>query len=426
MKTMKYSMKRNATVGLLVIIFLNPGCSEDEEISPSNDDEVATTSKIIGSGGGEIKFENLTISIPAGAFNGDHKLELSVSDKQNPFKEQKVSSLYSVKGIPEDFSESINIAIKYDGVLEDESYIAHSNGQALEGLDTNNIIFNLIQCKDSSGYLVGKLLPTNHADVTKAEKIDLKSQQYNIFEELIMGVTNYVTFQDVDYSFVIHFPNYFISDPRIMDLPDILEFNYMVFKSLIETKVSGEGFYLPREVIVYDNRDFTITNNARYSFHFQASSKDKEPGIPFGSFFIYNIYKEPVDETKLNMRIGKTFYEYYQRYIYGLEPGPDWFSNAAGMWIDELFYDPFETLGDYVQEALIGNELNCFNGWGIRNSDIMVPLVEYLVEEYDKGIINDYHNNIKDNKTLYEALNQAFPDPVTIWVPRFFQNYLEG
>lgn len=423
METFRSSQTLSALLIFLALALLIAGCSKDEDIVPSNGNGGTQPSKTIGSSGGEITFDNLTITIPPGAFSGDHKLELSISDKEHPFDNQELTSLYQIKGIPEDFSKSISIALKYSGTLEGETYIAHSIEPPIEGSDTS-IVFDLLECKDSSEYLVGKLLPPDQGDEAKSEHIKLKSQQSNIQETWIIGTTKWAIFEDYpDYSFRIDFPRYLISDPRILNLPDNLELNKVIFESLY-IKANFPKFDLPRKVLVVDNSH--MSPHGFHSFLYASIGNQEYPGIPFGSLFIYRIFKDPLHETELDIQIGKTFFDLFQRYIYGVSPGPDWFSRATEARVEELFYDPLGTLGDYFPDVLLGNELDCFSGWGLEQSDVLVPIVKYLTDKGGVRVVGHYHDLIHRNYPVVEALNLAANAPANTWIPLFFQNYMEG
>ena len=409
---------------VLVLALLISACSkDDEEVVPSDGNGDTQGSKTIGSSGGDITFNNLTITIPPGAFTADHELELSVSDMQHPFSEQEVTDLYEIKGIPEDYSGSINISMKYSGQLEYESYIAHRLSDASEESDSSNVFFDLLECVDSSGYLVGKLYPVSQTLLTQAEPVNIKSEQYNPIWRLIMGVTKYETFQDPDYTFTIRYPKTLGSDPRITELPDDLELDYLIFQPLI----AGTDFekLFPKKVQVYDMRG--MDPKYYHSFTYCISSSDsKKPGIPFNTFFVYNILKTTIDKQQFDIEVGKSFYKLYQRYTYGLEPGPDWFSRAAYVWIEELFYDPFGTLGDYFPDVLTGNELDCFNGWGMDDNDVMVPIVKFMTDHIGLKAIGKYHDLIQEDHSLHEALELTIYNASREWIPLFFEEYVKG
>ena len=215
MKTFGSFPKSNALFIVLLLTLAFTGCSKDEEIEPANGNGGNEPTKTIGSSGGEITYENLTVTIPPGAFSGDHKLEIGVSDKQHSFVKQGVTDLYRITGIPEDISEPLRIALKYDGALEDESYIAHSVIPAWDGTDLNYPVFSLLECKDSSGYLVGALQPIEEKNAAKSGNNNLKSLQPVFVELFIIGTTKWSTFEDYpEYSFIIHFPSHLISNPR--------------------------------------------------------------------------------------------------------------------------------------------------------------------------------------------------------------------
>lgn len=425
METIKSSQKLIFVLIFLCSALLLTGCSkdEDEKTEPTNGNGGTKTAKTIGSSGGEITFDDLTITIPPGAFTGDQVLELSVSEKLHPFSEQEVTDLYEIKGIPETYSGSVSLAMKYRGKLEDESYIAHRFSDASEESDSGNVFFDLLECVDSSGYLVGKLYPVSDNLITQAAQNNLKSQQFNPLLRLIMGVTKYETFQDPDYTFTIRYPNYLGSDPRITELPDDLELDYLIFQPLI----AGTDFekLFPKKVQVYDMRGLNPKYYNAFTYNKRSTGNNK-PGIPFNTYFIYHVLKTSIDKKQFDIEVGKSFYKLYQRYTYGLKPGPDWFSRAAYVWIDELFYDPFGTLGDYFPDVLTGNELDCFSGWGRNDNDVMVPIVKYMTDHVGLKAIGDYHDLILKDHSMYEAMDLTIYKVPRDWIPLFFKEYVAG
>jgi len=160
METSKLSQKLTDPVFVLLLIIITTACSKDDEIKPSNGNDEILASQTIGSSGGVIEIDSLSITIPPGTFSGESNIKLSISNDPHPFKKQLITNFYQVNGIPYNYKEPIWIAIKYNDKLEDDSFIALGFRLNQEGKDTAVIFYDLLlECKDSSGYLTGKLMP---------------------------------------------------------------------------------------------------------------------------------------------------------------------------------------------------------------------------------------------------------------------------
>ena len=63
------------------------GCSEDSTTGPEDEGNYTLEdTQTIGLGGGIIEAEDFSLTIPAGAFDGDQHLELYASTEDQPFE----------------------------------------------------------------------------------------------------------------------------------------------------------------------------------------------------------------------------------------------------------------------------------------------------------------------------------------------------
>jgi len=429
MKTSSFTKRQIIPYLLLISVLLSPGCSkEDDQDPPTKGTNVTKTSKAIGSSGGTLKIDSFFISIPPGAFSMEHTLEISVSDKQHPFLEQEITDLFSVKGIPEEFQEPLVFVLKYDGILKEESYLAFGEEYALEETDSSLIFFDLMSCTDSSGYLVGTLLPPGQTTSAKKGEGALNSRKGEIPEDLVSfvkGVTDFKT-KSPSSRFIIKHPAYMALNPRILSLPEYLELNYLILRSFIEQEGFGSYAIIPEKVNVYDNRKKSNSDGKLPCFQFGTHKDYVPPGIQKNQYFDYRMYKDPLEEKELNLRIGLAFFKSFQRYVFFNEDSRDWFSLASMLWIEEEFCEPWENVDNYVPAHLAGNELACFTGWDSRSYYGMVPAVKYLVDTYGERVVFTYHYHIWQRRSSFEALELATGVDQKKWFSEFLKAYLEG
>lgn len=417
---------------LLLSLLLYSGCSKEDE-PPINGTHTTQVTKTIGSSGGTIKIDSFSVTIPPGAFRNDQILEISISDKQHPFLDQGVTDLFSVKGIPEEFLDPIIITLKYDGVLEEESYLAFGREQALDESDTTLISFDLLDCTDSSGYLVGKLLPYSQADYLKGGQGHLEGGGYDIPEELVTffkGVTRFKTYKAQNSPFIIKYPVILALNPHFLNLVDHLHSNLEIMKDLA-SQTEFPLYKIPERVNVYNSQNTSNKNGKLPHFKFLINDRNKPPGIPVNEYFAYVLYKEPVDVKELNIKIGTTFFESFQRHIYfdddfGYEGLFDWFTIASKSWIEEKFLEPWGGADMHVPEGFKGYERSPFIQWNYRRLSGMAPIVKYLAETYGEHVVFLYHHHIRNKKSMFDALKMSIGKPAEEWYPEFLRDYLEG
>ena len=140
---------------MLISLVLVIGCSEDSTTGPENDG--AYTLEATGtlcSSGGIIEIEDFTLSVPAGAFDGDQQLELYASTEDPPFGEDGVSRTFMINGLPDEYHEPLDLSIKYEGTLSDLSFVAIGEEYFGQGVGEVEIRYGMFPAADSSGSLV--------------------------------------------------------------------------------------------------------------------------------------------------------------------------------------------------------------------------------------------------------------------------------
>lgn len=426
--------------GWIHLIFLLSGCLYFSECSredpdPPDGTEGKTITRVIGTAGGSLGNEHISITIHPGAFDREHTLQLSASADHHPFAAQQVSPLFKLNGFPGDISAPVTITIKHGENLQEESFIAYGQMEYLEDSVTSWLEFDLTTCTDSSGYLVGILVPSGLQKALQpggTAGVKSTSRRSGEIERFFAGVTDFTPYSKSGSPFLIQCPASLVLNPRFLELPDYLDVNYLLFQSLIGQANFNAAQILPERINVFDDRNTSNSTSDIPCFRFGTNDYYKHPGIKTNEFFNYTIFPEAPDMNELSMAIGMAFFRAFQRYtLFNREQksySPDWFSEAGRLWIGEIFADPEGTTDDYIPEELTGNETAVFSeaGWGAWLYRGLVPLVKYLADTYGDQVVFLYHYHRWQKRDVAGALELSTGITAGEWFPGFLADYLEG
>ena len=403
---------------LLIIFLIFNTCSDDKPTSPednNNDNAVIATSNI-GPSGGELKTEDFSLSVPAGTFQSETTLSLSVSDEDSPFGESTASSIYKVMGIPEEFNNTIRIAVKYSGALSDSTYLAL--GEPLYESAIEDIYF-LIPAYDSSGYLVSNIA---------LNETSVKSLYKNYFinselEDIIIGITGEDVF--VSGFLQIYYPKY-ISKLSVETLADTLNSAILQFGKNNLDLIDPVDLYKNKllEVAIRDYSDYIITSkNGIFNVDVDllGSSKLSLSKIKFAGSYLKHISYNHFDSDNFLPQIDMTnaltlFLEDFLDYSADKEPP----TGIGG--------EPTEIEGGKIQ-GLVGNELSLFNGFSFGCYPGLCSLIKYLVnfQDYKNSnlglVFNDGHKN---NINHYFSLISKVESFIMDWFPDYYEKYVAG
>lgn len=417
-------------VFLLILLLGFTECSKEiEEIPPPDGHRDTLVVETIGFDGGIIEIDSLSITIPAGAFSNSQTLELSISDQQHPFAQQEVTELFQIKGIPADFTEPLTLALKYEGNLTEESYIAFGLEQISDSQDATGISFDLLDGMESTGLLTGSLMPFGQISQRKSLQNlseDIQLDPADNLTAFIKGVTDFIPYKSEDSPFLISYAGSLAIEPRFLSFPNYLDLNYLILMFPVY-QVFGESFNIPDRINVYDNTGKNNLYNKK-CFNYLNLNGRVSPGNQHNECFIYVLFKDQQEESEINLEIGDGFYKSFQHFVFsGRRPEPDWFSEASRVWMEEKFYESWGSIDTYIPESLQGYVLTPFlDWWKVDAYAGMAPVVKYLTENYGDDVVFQYHYHIWKDKSMKEALSLSVGKPVIEWFPEFIRDYLEG
>ena len=105
-------MKSLVYWSLIILILFLLSCKNDNPTEPggsTSNGAIATTT--IGTEGGKLESSDFELNIPQGAFNENVELKLFELTNDDSFEDSRISNLFKVEGIPNDFTQPIKIKI---------------------------------------------------------------------------------------------------------------------------------------------------------------------------------------------------------------------------------------------------------------------------------------------------------------------------
>jgi hypothetical protein len=417
MKSMGFLIGRTAFYLYLAMFMLILGCSKkEEEEKPVDGDNppapITSITETIGSNGGTVALDSFAVTIPAGAFSNDHTLTLTVDQDPDYYQQPAVTSVFKLKGMPDDFSKPIRLLLTYHGTLEGDSYIAWGSDQVLSYMDTTFFCQDLIDCKDSSGYLTGYLLPPGQ-DNLRSERT-AKAEHKNDLQEIIdifQGVSSYQTRETNHSAFDLKYPS--TLDPSLVDqIASNLEELHEIFTQLGFNQNNFPDFQYVNKVEIFDMRRDN-ENGRTCSFMFKEEY-----------YYYLDIFSSPnIEELRSGIGSG-FFWEFIINYIH-IKKRQKWkelqnFAQSLNLWLAEK-WNGDDFLTSYFSEASSKIYMDIFSEKAVN-----CEVIQYLSTKYGEEFIIRYYKTLINGSGWFAALSHVINDPVQVWLPDFFRQFFQG
>jgi hypothetical protein len=406
--TFSYRFILLSIVSLFLLFTLS--CIKDPT---SPDENESQTTVIIGVDGGTLETEDFSLQVPAGSFQNETTLSLSISSDPSDFGESSVSQSFIVEGLPVEFEKPIRLAIKYNGELSDSSFIAVGKMSYDSVSGDSSIVYQFVSVKDSNGFLVSDL-------VSNANRNIGKSNNSKIFPAdpwtWIVAATGQLTVE-TDH-FKITFPN--IHHPGdVQELANIFE--------EIRSKVIddfGFTYYLSTNLDwEYSNWNWPIEVNIKDTYNKIRDASGFKPllnvdGIVLGELEDFNI-KVLICKILLSTAIDTHFEEGYDS---------NWFTTAIFEWLNDYF-------GNKTPDNLLINPLAPFNGMqsnvqrGYDHSSHAHGMISFIKYLTNKENLKIFEKIINANEYFYypvKALLYNVNGLVADWWPEYFEKLIKG
>lgn len=423
---MKLLKSFNIITVFLLSIILNLSCSEKPTTSPeeetSSDGFSLEATTTIGTQGGTITTDEFSLTVPAGSFSQQGEIRLYSADS-SLFGEETVTKFFRLEGLPSDFTTQLRIAIKYNKVLTNESYIAVSENVVDELTGESTTVYNLEDAADSSGFLVGYLEPSLDGTALLSPNKSTSVNAEN--NKNVQAVSNYLSEYRSE-NFRFKYPTH--SNVAVQKLASTLEKNYEIIKNSLKLSISKAK-----------KQDGLWTVEMTYG-----------SGIRRSSQVLLAVSKdmlEPSASTEFEIRSGQELLNIATREYYpeddDYSPGDHWLSYALITWSAELFsstqnlvwaddYHPRYTELDnsYFYSAFNGIRSGAEDAFRelYRHSVGMSALFKYLFDtsKIQKHQVGEIYELIKGGVNTTQALINTINGSKHDWWTDFFRSYLTG
>ncbi|MGD9141375.1 MAG: hypothetical protein PVJ42_07520 [bacterium] len=417
-------MKQHCSLYLICILCLLLGCSGDTTTGPDPDDGTYTLeeTQTVGAAGGTIEIDDFSLTVPAGAFDGDHTLKLFASSEDRPFDQNQVTRAFRLVGLPDDFSLPLRLSIKYEGTLSEESLVA-LGGRFFDYVRGDSVTaFGPYVASDSSGHLVCEI-PPDSSETMRPQQAGPNATfgPYRLPVELVVtGLTGY------DTRYIDHF---WIAFPK-----NLIEVSAPAVDAMLEeiyTNITTDfGFEWPSQI------------------RLNVFVEDLGPSIGASTSFVMRhtpmlaISRQHLsrgDFTAVRVDVGKQLLSWillgYDES--GLDPGHSWLWHAIVAWSEEVFTDDAQYA---YPGAFPGNEMAPFNGMKAGAGDGsdadqdadhghgMSAVIKCLVDDsgFGMGGIKATYEAIEAGSDPAAALLNEMDAIITEWWPDFFRDYVGG
>jgi hypothetical protein len=374
------------------------------------------TTATIGSEGGSIGTDDVTITIPAGAFQSNAELQLLKSGEENTFDNNAVSDIFIIDGLPTEFNNPIEVKIKYNGTITDSAFVAFGEDVFVKSLDTNKTCYSLLSAKDSSGYLIASI-PALSSE--KNSNFLASNKDDNLALNLV-AVCGYATYVSQQGHFKINFPASVLT--QTYDLADYLENAYSKFLSIGFSY--GRRTKWPVEVTVKRLKSsvFGYTTNSAWGdnygymeFNFDKMDDAADMKVTAGHEFFHLI---------------QAFYDNRNRYYKAKYKGPNfWLYEASSVWSEEFFSGSGP---NYVSPVFADNAMDILQGAKTGDADKadaeaygygMAGFIKYFTKTEGVNALADVYENLYNNYKPFQALSRELPLNISYSWHLFLQDY---
>lgn len=183
---------RLAVLSITCILIICIFSCEKDPISSTLPEDTYTLAetKMLGSDGGEIVADELTLTVPPLAFNSSTEIKIYSSTIDKPFEEDHLSKSYRIEGLPFDSDVPLKISIKYSNSSSGDNSLAMGE-ETLSG----EYSYRFLESIDSNGYVTGEIpVPDRDLGKISLKKID-GDGKFILTVAIISGYTSYLSAQ---------------------------------------------------------------------------------------------------------------------------------------------------------------------------------------------------------------------------------------
>ncbi|NHZ86495.1 MAG: hypothetical protein GWP19_11545 [Planctomycetia bacterium] len=426
MNNLRYSYIRKYLF-IFSILFLFSGCDIVDTIIGSGKDDNTDTiinSTTVGTDGGVINADDLTLTIPAGAFSESVDINIYSSSVTDGSIDDLATKVYQIEGLPDQYSKPINVNIKHNGNISDQSYLviqADSYISSLDSISASNIYFDAVINGDS----ITSQIPALNTGVAKVSSTNLDMSTTSLtglFPFKIFGSSNKKNYITSNNHFKIIYNSTKDNLSDITDLGQYLEDAY--------TKIQDIGFDYskrpswPVKVYIEDlanniygyfkashwglNSDYLRFNR----MHLSSQLELKTTAIHEFFHFIQYSYDPRITFNRAGYQSPQHWFnEACSVWSEGLVAGSSYISDVRGF---NTLTKPFEGL----QAGSVGDAT--YHGYG------MSAFIKYIVNKYGQNVLVSIYEKILAGRHVVDAINNSINYNLFMDYTPFLEQYAQG
>ena len=454
--TKKLSVVFGTLATLILVVSLLQSCIIQTKKPPA-ENYTLKESQTIGSAGGKLTTDDFSLTVPSGAFDSEVKLELYVSSTDDPFGDDGISKTFRIEGLPDEYSQPLQVQIKYQGNLSGKSFIALGEEVFIRSLNTIETAYNLFPATELNGYLSCELPAPDQEKGTYARSLNNIETASNLFSakasndylscELLapkqekrtydrinntvqaaepghsrttlQAITGRGTYTSDKKHFEIIYPAFVANE--VSDLADFLEEAYSKFQGMGFSYASRTKW--PISVTVKD------LGSEVYGFSVCSIRGDNYGYMEFNADKMADLQDMRITAGHEFFHLVQALYDSRNRFSKAKFASPHyWLDEATAVWSEEKFSDT----PNYCSPIRKGHEMAPFSGMQAGADENaqhygygMSAMIKYLVNRYGEGILVKMYGGIRNSAHPIRAISSS-TDPFAVWWDTFLRDYVLG
>ncbi len=435
-------------ITFILLLLISLSCKKDNPVTPENTADGSLTETIIGPEGGNLSTDEFIITVPAGAFDEQQNIKLSLAEDQSGFTDKRNTNVYKIDKMPAVFHKPIKLKIKYNNVPEGSSNIAIGTEEFIQESEENIMMYNPVPAEDSSGFLCVDIMPSqfsrdsiNYLDKSKTVKFIANPMIWIIIGINRRGIHTSRT-SEINYDAGLNNSNVILLGQLIDGAVD-----YFVDKMLISETLFGPDDKI--KVCIYDDKktepalDYYMPEIEKWNYVSTSGLLTRfDYLISKYKINLNEAYYKAATEDDLRMIAAEAAYYFIMTLWLGNET--NWFQWASLYWVKHQFstetqkwegvfannsvmMQPFKGI-EKGQETIDagGLERYCGKKYSIKVAGHgvgMSPFIKFIMDNYDndgKLLLNMFNQMLNNENTGAAALINSISVPEYTWWPEFF------
>jgi len=374
-------------------------CNKTEESTPEdntnpdpNPNPTPVSTAEIGYQGGVFEYEDFSMQIPEGTFNGYFTLSLEEFPEHSMYGEDEASVFYKLKGLPIELLENISVSLKSNSSETLFAVIGQETKAISQSTTSLNFQFSdAVKLEDQYQF---------NLDVT-----DIPEYSTDDTTSIILGLVKNYTKVGGKGHFSIYTPAVYINEA--LNLEQYLEEAY--------SKYTGTAFQFSYEKRTKWPVSVTIKKLDAGTYGYFVPSK-------WGNNYGYLVFNqdEMSNSDELRLTAGHEFFHLVQalydpRYGFTKAILPSsyyWVEEASSVYAEEYF----TSTANYTSSIRNGHQMAPFKGFlagATENAQYhgygMSAFVKYMSEQYgSEKLVKVYNYEAANNSNILDGFNNAY------------------